>query len=80
MEDEGTYESHALESYQLKFVDETAEKRPIAFWETRAGRKVSGKKKKGLPESPLWTYEKELLRESPRMFDFLFREPQELQN
>ena len=74
IEDEGEYDCEALDPYKLKYVDETADKRPTAFWEQRSRRKGSGSKKE-LPESPLWTFEKELLRESPRMYDFLYGKP-----
>ena len=78
VEDEGEYDCEALFPYKLKYMDETADKRPTAFWELRSRRKGSGPKKE-LPESPLWTYEKELLRESPRMYDFIYGKPQDLQ-
>ena len=78
VEDEGEYDCEALFPYKLKYMDETADKRPTAFWELRSRRKGSGPKKE-LPESPLWTYEKELLRQSPRMYDFIYGKAQDLQ-
>ena len=71
IEDEGEYDCEALDPYKLKYKDETADKRPTAFWELRSRRRGSGSKK-DLPESPLWTFEKELLRESSRMYDFIY--------
>lgn len=78
MEDEGEYDCEALDPYKLRYLEETADKGPIAIWELRSRRKASGAKKE-LPESPLWTYEKKLLRESPRMYDYIYRKPQVLQ-
>lgn len=78
VEDKGKYDCDALDPYKLKYMDETADKRPTAFWELRSRRKGSGPKKE-LPESPLWTFEKELLRESPRVYDFIYGKPQDLQ-
>lgn len=47
-EDEGTYDSHALEDYKLKFMDDTESQRPIAFWKRRS--RARGSKVKDLPE------------------------------
>jgi hypothetical protein len=47
-EDEGTYKSHALENYKLRFADDTETQRPIAFWKPRS--RVKGLKVKDLPE------------------------------
>lgn len=77
IEDEGKYDCEALGSYKLKFTDETADKRSTAFWELRSRHKGLGPKKE-LPESPLWTFEKELLRESPRMYNFIYGKSQDL--
>ncbi|KAL6720695.1 hypothetical protein ACLMJK_002620 [Lecanora helva] len=35
IEDEGTYKSEALADYKVRFVDETANQRPIAVWRSR---------------------------------------------
>lgn len=78
VDDEGKYDCEALDPYKLRYVDEAADRRPTAFWELRSRYKGSSPKKE-LPESPLWTFEKELLRESPRMFEFIYGKPQDLQ-
>ena len=78
VEDEGEYDCEALDPYKLRYLDETADRGPSAIWELRSRRKGSGSKKE-LPESPLWTFEKELLRESPRMYDYIYGKPQVLE-
>lgn len=77
VDDEGNYDCEALDPYKLKDMDETADKRPTFFWELRSRRKGSGPRKE-LPESPLWTFEKELLRESARMYEFIYGKPEDL--
>ena len=77
IEDEGKYDCEALDPYKLRYPDETADKRPTAFWELRSRRRGSGPKRE-LPESPLWTLEKVLLRESRRMYDFVYEKPEDL--
>ena len=75
VEDEGNYDCEALDPYKLRYKDETADKRPSAFWELRSRRKG-----KDLPESPLWTFERELLRETPEMYEYIYGRPQDLQD
>lgn len=48
LEDEGTYRSHALEDYKLKFMEDTEGQRPVAFWKPRS--RAKGSKMKDLPE------------------------------
>lgn len=48
VEDEGIYDSEALEDYKVKFTDEAEGQRPNAFWQPRSRRK--GSKMKDLPE------------------------------
>ena len=69
VEDMGVYDCHALDPFKLRSVDETADKRPIVFWQPRARRK--GSRQRDLPESPLWGSEKGLLKESPRIYVYL---------
>ena len=78
VEDEGVYDCEALDPYKLRHTDDTTDRPSTALWESRSRRKGSGSKKE-LPESPLWTFERELLRESPRMYDFFYGKPQDLQ-
>ncbi|MCJ1449824.1 hypothetical protein MMC28_000152 [Mycoblastus sanguinarius] len=73
VEDDGRYDCHPLDHFKLRFIDETADKRPTAFWEPRSRRK--GSRQKDLPESPLWGTEKELLKESPRMYEYVLGGP-----
>ncbi|KAL9101545.1 MAG: hypothetical protein Q9163_003200 [Psora crenata] len=63
VEDEGTYDAHPMEKYKLR--PPTGERRP-AVWEPR--RRKDGMV---LHESPLWGIERELLREDPRMSNYL---------
>lgn len=63
VEDEGHYDGHPLDDYKLRFTEGS---RRTAIWQPRRG--VDGKT---LPESPLYRTERELLRESPRMYDYL---------
>lgn len=46
VEDEGSYKSEALEDYKVRFIDETANQRPIAVWRPRR----KGSKTRELPE------------------------------
>ena len=78
VEDEGEYDCEALDPYKLRYIDGTTDKRQTAIWELRSRRKGSGSRKE-LPESPLWTFEKELLRESPRIYDYIYGKPQDLE-
>lgn len=66
--DDGRYDCHPLDPYKLR-TKETADRRASAFWQLR--RQYRGTRQKELPESPLWGIEKELLAESPRMYDYL---------
>ena len=75
VEDEGVYHSHALENYKVKFEDEAANQRPVAFWQPRGRRK--GSKLKDLPECPLLRTERVLLEESPRIEEYLYGAPME---
>ena len=78
VEDEGEYDCEALNPYKLRYIIETEGQRPTVSWELRSRRKGSGPKK-ALPESPLWTFEKDILRESPEMYEFVYGKPQDSQ-
>ncbi|KAI4096895.1 MAG: hypothetical protein LQ344_000695 [Seirophora lacunosa] len=71
--DRGTYEAPALDPYKLKYEDDpTNGTRPRAMWVSRAKpRKSGGGPRKEIPESPLWDKEKLLLKESPKMYDYV---------
>ena len=64
VEDMGSYDAHPLDPYKLRAPN--ADRR-AALWDPRSRR--SGLHP--LPESPLWGIERELLREDPRMSEFL---------
>ncbi|KAL8826278.1 MAG: hypothetical protein Q9170_007466 [Blastenia crenularia] len=69
-DDRGDYEGKALDPYKLKYEDNPQNGiRPLAVWVSRSKRK--GAARKELPESPLWDKERQLLRESPKMFDYI---------
>ncbi|KAL8672650.1 MAG: hypothetical protein Q9168_002891 [Polycauliona sp. 1 TL-2023] len=69
-EDRGAYEGKALDPYKLKYEDNpTNSTRPLALWVSRSKRK--GVARRELPESPLWDKEKQLLKESPKMYDYV---------
>ena len=69
-DDRGTYEGKALDAYKLKYEDrQQNEARPRAVWVSRTRKK--GGPRKELAESPLWDRERQLLKESPKMFDYV---------
>ncbi|KAL8732945.1 MAG: hypothetical protein Q9181_003751 [Wetmoreana brouardii] len=69
-DDRGAYEGRALDPYKLKYEDNPQNgTRPLAVWVSRSKRK--GAPRKELPESPLWDKERQLLKESPKMFDYV---------
>ena len=69
-EDRGAYEGKALDPYKLRYEDNPQNgTRPLALWVSRSKRK--GDPRKQLPESPLWDKERLLLRESPKMYDYV---------
>ncbi|KAL8803792.1 MAG: hypothetical protein Q9200_006071 [Gallowayella weberi] len=69
-EDRGSYDGKALDPYKLKYEDNPSNgTRPIALWVSRTRRK--GVPRKELPESPLWDKERQLLKESPKMYDYV---------
>ncbi|KAL8692106.1 MAG: hypothetical protein Q9218_002802 [Villophora microphyllina] len=69
-DDHGAYEGKALDPYKLKYEDNPQNgTRPLAIWVSRSKRK--GAPRKELPESPLWDKEKQLLKESPKMYDYV---------
>ncbi|KAL8713038.1 MAG: hypothetical protein Q9220_002898 [cf. Caloplaca sp. 1 TL-2023] len=67
--DRGAYEGKALDPYKLKYEDNPSGTRPSAVWVSRSKRK--GASRNQLPESPLWDKERQLLRESPKMYDYI---------
>ena len=68
--DRGAYDGKALDPYKLKYEDNPSNgTRPVALWVLRSKRR--GVARKELPESPLWDKEKQLLRESPKMYDYV---------
>lgn len=69
-DDRGAYEGKALDPYKLKYEDNPQNRtRPLAIWVSRSKRR--GEARKELPESPLWEKERELLKESPKMYDYV---------
>ncbi|KAI4132995.1 MAG: hypothetical protein LQ338_000463 [Usnochroma carphineum] len=69
-DDRGPYEGKALDPYRLRYEDDPANgTRPRAMWVSRSKRK--GAPRHQLPESPLWDKERQLLRESPKMYDYV---------
>ncbi|KAL9027664.1 MAG: hypothetical protein Q9196_003852 [Gyalolechia fulgens] len=69
-DDHGAYEGKALDPYKLKYEDNPQNgTRPLAVWVSRSKRK--GAPRKEVPESPLWGKERQLLRQSPKMFDYV---------
>ncbi|KAL8726592.1 MAG: hypothetical protein Q9166_006627 [cf. Caloplaca sp. 2 TL-2023] len=69
-DDRGAYDGKALDPYKLKYEDNPNNStRPLALWVSRNRRK--GVPRKELPESPLWDKERQLLKESPKMFDYV---------
>ena len=71
VEDEGIYGAHPLDKYKLR--PPNSERR-VAVWEPR--RRTSGN---ALHESPLWGVEKKLLREDPKMSNYLLGRPRDSQ-
>ncbi|KAI4251938.1 MAG: hypothetical protein LQ352_004565 [Teloschistes flavicans] len=68
--DHGAYEGKALDPYKLKYEDNPQNgTRPQAVWVSRSKRK--GVPRRELPESPLWDKEKQLLKESSKMYDYV---------
>ena len=63
VEDEGTYDAHPMDEYKLRLPKGD---RRLAVWDPR--RRKGGM---ALHESPLWGLEKELLREDPKMSNYL---------
>ncbi|CAL8578368.1 hypothetical protein XPA_004157 [Xanthoria parietina] len=69
-DDRGAYDGKALDPYKLKYEDNPSNgTRPLALWVSRSKRK--GVARKELPESPLWDKERQLLKESPKMYDYV---------
>ena len=66
VEDVGSYDCHPLDDYKLR--QPNAERR-VASWDPRSRSRHSGLHP--LPESPLWGMERKLLREDPRMSEYL---------
>ncbi|KAL8861658.1 MAG: hypothetical protein Q9178_001859 [Gyalolechia marmorata] len=69
-DDRGAYDGKALDPYKLKYEDNPGNgTRPLALWVSRNRQK--GVRRKELPESPLWDKERQLLKESPKMYDYV---------
>ncbi len=69
-DDRGAYDGKALDPYKLKYEDNPSNgTRPLALWVSRSKRKSVARKE--LPESPLWDKERQLLKESPKMYDYV---------
>ena len=74
VEDQGLYDSKALQSYKLKMTGSRPEERTaVAVWESKAKRK--GLPKRVLRESPLFETERRLLQFSPEVHDFIYEDP-----
>ncbi|KAL9022488.1 MAG: hypothetical protein Q9185_000395 [Variospora sp. 1 TL-2023] len=70
-DDRGAYEGAALDPYKLKYEDDPANgTRPRAMWVSRSKAR-KGAPRKEIPESPLWDKERRLLKESPKMYDYV---------
>lgn len=70
-DDRGDYEAEALDPYKLKYEDDpTNGTRPRVMWVSRS-KPRRGAPRNELPESPLWGKERQLLKQSPKMFDYV---------
>lgn len=74
-DDKGIYESRALRDWKLRSEKEVEGLPTPWFWELRS-RGESGSRTLILPEAPLRTVEKKLLRNSPEIEDFVLSRPQ----
>ena len=63
VEDHGEYDGHPLDYYKVRLPEDGPR---TAVWQPRRGTKGII-----LPESPLYKVERDLLREDPRMFDYV---------
>lgn len=70
-DDRGDYDAKALDPYKLKYEDDPMNgTRPRVMWVSRS-KPRKGAPRTELPESPLWEKERQLLKQSPKMFDYV---------